>query len=524
MAPPRLLLRTAIQEGESLKGYLMRLALLNGYRNLGWLLYAAGVHPATLDQGTAPLDGLAAMTGRDVCELEAIYWPASVIHRSRPSQHRLTHTTIPAWLLNVRHPRICPHCIREGRPPQRTWEIAWASCCPRHGIYLVNRCGRCTKPISWNRPWLHRCDCGFGLPALPASKASPAEIALSALLGERFASDPATGSYQALPAWFYTLPSSELPSFLLKLSALEIGSKAPQQLSSMCLDVDAAKSLTLWLADLLSKWPASIFTHLDQAMASLNEATKFQGQSVRIRDAVQGLLTADAPAETRKTLAAWIHTSRNQLWPHRKGWLSEQTSENPSYSAEKLRTSLDLGKQAFAYAISTITASTQSCAVSSNTLSPPQLQELEQLVAQWRSSLSEMEAAHKLGLPNRDIGSLVRAGLLTPESIPWDGYKFSKRFDGRQLDQLVSQILAMTTPASEPISPNLSDLATIRTQFGRRAFVGHLVVSILSGKLKCYRLPQGGPLGLSQIRLDIREIEAHLHLGLQHRAAKRPHT
>ena len=139
MAPPRLLLRSAILEGESLKGYLMRLALLNGYRHLSWLLRAANIQPTALDRGTASLDGLAAMTGIAVPELEAIYWPASIVHRHRPSQHRLANAAIPAWLLNVRHPRVCPPCIREGRPIQRAWEIAWKSCSPRHGNSLVNR-------------------------------------------------------------------------------------------------------------------------------------------------------------------------------------------------------------------------------------------------------------------------------------------------------------------------------------------------------------------------------------------------
>lgn len=521
MAVSRLLLRSAILEGESLKGYLMRLALLNGYRNLSWLLRATDVHPAALDRGTASLDGLARMAGRTVPELEAIYWPASVVHRHRASQHRVAHTTIPAWLLNVRHPRVCPRCIREGRPIQRVWEIAWTTCCPRHGNYLVSQCSRCNQPLSWDRPWLHRCHCGFGLPALPIRQAPPAEIALSALFGERFAAKPATGLCQTLPAWLNALPSAELPSFLLKLSALEINAKAPQQLSSMCRDVNAAKAITARLADLLSTWPASIFIHLDRAMATLSDADNLRGQAVRIREAVRGL-ARDAPIEVRKTLTAWMRTSCNQSWLQPQGAYSGLSPAESSIQAERLRASLDLGKQAFASAISIIKASPiQPSLVSSDALSPLQLQQLKELVARWRSALSETAAANKLGLSRRDVGSLVRAGLLTPESIPWDGHKFSKRFDERQLDQLVRRIFAMTTRVTTPSSLNLGDLKAIREQFGRRAFVGHLVLGILSGRLKCYRLAHEEPVELSQIRLDIHEVKAHLHLGLQNRTAKR---
>lgn len=523
MASPRLLLRSAIQEGESLKGYLMRLALLNGYRNLGWLLHSADVPPAALDRGTISLDGLAAMTGRDVCELEAIYWPASVIHRHRPSQHRLGHTTIPSWLLNVRRPRVCPRCIRESRPMQRAWEIAWTTSCPRHGNYLVSQCSRCRKPLSWNRPWLHRCDCGFGLPALPVRKAPPAEIALSALLGERFASDSTTTSCQALPAWLLALPSVGLPSLLLKLSALEIKAKAPQQLRSMCLDVGTAISVNTWLAELLSHWPGSITVHLDRAMAHLNAPENLRGQAIRIREAVRELLADDAPTEIRETLLAWIAASRERPWLQPGGVLSEvASSANPgAKQKEGLRASLGLGKHAFSYALSMIGASAPQPGQSmSHKLESEESRKLEQLVARWRASLSELEVADVLGLPRRDIGSLVRAGLLTPESIPWDGHKFSKRFDGGQLDQLVSRILAMALPASETASPDLGDLKATRERFGRHAFVGHLVASILAGKLRCYRLPQGGTEKLSRVRLDIHEVNAHLHPG---RSGRAPH-
>lgn len=525
MAPPRLLLRSAILEGESLKGYLMRLALLNGYRHLGWLLRAANVHPSALDRGTASLEGLAAMTGCAVPELEAIYWPASVVHRHRPSQHRLADATIPAWLLNVRHPRVCPPCIREGRPIQRAWEIAWTSCCPRHGNCLISRCSQCDKPLSWDRPWLHRCACGFRLPTLPVREAPPAEIALSALLGNRFVSGPITDTCQALPPWLLALPSTELPSLLLKLSTLEIDAKAPQQLSSMRRNVDTAKSVTTWLADLLSKWPGSITSHLDRAMAQPSTPESLRGQAIRVRETVRELLANDAPAEIRKTLQTWIAASREQPWLQPGGTLSELTSRaNPNAKrTESLRTSLGLGKQAFSYALSMIEASVvQPGRSTSHAQESEESAELEQLVARWRASLSELEVVDTLGLPRRDIGSLVRAGLLTPESIPWDGYKFSKRFDRRQLDQLVSRIFAMTTPATEPASPDLDDLMAIRTQFGRHAFVGHLVTGILSGRLKCYWLEHGGPAKLSQIRLNIHEVKAHLYPSLPDRAAIKP--
>ncbi len=513
MAPPRLLLRSAILEGESLKGYLMRLALLNGYRHLSWLLRAANIQPTALDRGTASLDGLAAMTGIAVPELEAIYWPASIVHRHRPSQHRLANAAIPAWLLNVRHPRVCPPCIREGRPIQRAWEIAWTSCCPRHGNYLVNRCSQCDKPLSWDRPWLHRCDCGFGLPALPVREAPPAEIALSALLGNRFVSGPITDTCQALPPWLLALPSTELPPLLLKLSTLEIDAKAPQQLSSMRRNVDTAKSVTTWLAGLLSKWPRSITSHLDWVMAQLSTPENFRGQAIRIRETLRELLANDSPAEMRETLQDWIAASREQPWLQPGGTLSELTRRANSLAKrnENLRTSLGLGKQAFSFALSMIeTSVVQPGRCSSHAHESEESAELEQLVARWRASLSELEVVEMLGLPRRDIGSLVRAGLLTPESIPWDGYKFSKRFDGRQLDQLVSRIFDMATPASQQTPPDLGNLTAIRKQFGRRAFMGHLVEGILSGRLKCYRVPHEAPAMLSHILLNRREVDAHL--------------
>lgn len=515
MAPPRFLLRSGLQEGESLKGYLTRLALLNGYRNFSWLLRAANLNTALFDRGSASLHGLAIMTGRSMPELEAIYWPASSLHRNRPGQHRLAHVTVPAWLLNLRHPRVCPRCIREGRPLQRTWDIAWITCCPRHGNYLVSQCSRCGKPLSWDRPWLHRCSCGFGLPALPVKKAPPSEIALSALFGERFAAEPITDSCQPLPAWLLSLPPAELLSFFLKLSALELDPKPPQQLSSMCLDVGTAISVTSRLAKLLATWPGSITTHLDRVMAYLDTSERSSGQALRIRETVRGLFAEDAPMEIRTALKDWIEASREQAWLQPGGLLSEQIHRTHPHAKEieSLRASLGLGKHAFSYALSMIRASVLEpghrtpLALESN-----ELEKLKELVVRWRSSLSELEVANALGLTRRDIGSLVRAGLLTPESIPKDGHKFSKRFDCETINRFVGEIFAMATPIADSSAPELNNLLQIREQFGRRAFIGQLLISILSGSLKCYCLQQkAGQKKLSQIRLKRHEVNAHLY-------------
>lgn len=83
---------------------------------------------------------------------------------------------------NTKYVRFCPHCLAEDPTWRAGWEILFHDVCPRHGVWLVDQCGSCGKPVKWNRDSLLRCQCGSDLRQEKASPAPENAKRLSGLL------------------------------------------------------------------------------------------------------------------------------------------------------------------------------------------------------------------------------------------------------------------------------------------------------------------------------------------------------
>ena len=123
-----LLVRPAARKDESLLGYKLRSAHLNGI-NPGWLV-ASGV--------------------------------ASSVPRGLGAAH---------W---------CPHCIAG---PDGYWRVQWQtmdSACFRHQCWLSERCPGCVRQMSWQRARFDRCACGYSLTGV---EVAPLSQEIKVLLG-----------------------------------------------------------------------------------------------------------------------------------------------------------------------------------------------------------------------------------------------------------------------------------------------------------------------------------------------------
>jgi hypothetical protein len=76
--------------------------------------------------------------------------------------------------------QVCPLCLAERSCVLEEWDLAPVTCCPTHGVYLLNACGRCGTELNWLRSSLLGCaKCGTDLRALDAAEASPEECVAS---------------------------------------------------------------------------------------------------------------------------------------------------------------------------------------------------------------------------------------------------------------------------------------------------------------------------------------------------------
>ena len=62
-------------------------------------------------------------------------------------------------LYRFRSPQVCISCIHQKGYISRNWEFGPIPVCIAHRTYLIDQCGHCKKPISWDRPAIDVCQC-----------------------------------------------------------------------------------------------------------------------------------------------------------------------------------------------------------------------------------------------------------------------------------------------------------------------------------------------------------------------------
>ncbi|TMO84433.1 TniQ family protein [Pseudoalteromonas spongiae] len=145
------------QLNESLTGYLLRLAYLNGFTGLSDFLWTIGMRPLKnrrmnhfTPQEIAHLEGpLSQVLGRSASnDMKREYKIPWEFDANRVFQHAL-----------VDFPRICPHCIAEQGSPALDWrwQCAFIPLCPTHNTPLINQCPHCEQLFDWNADLFECC-------------------------------------------------------------------------------------------------------------------------------------------------------------------------------------------------------------------------------------------------------------------------------------------------------------------------------------------------------------------------------
>ena len=79
--------------------------------------------------------------------------------------------------LNFTHrARLCPICVKRGKYAKAIWQLRCISACLEHDLILSERCPRCTRVISWDRPAMDICSCGAFLTAMSDTPNRPPGI------------------------------------------------------------------------------------------------------------------------------------------------------------------------------------------------------------------------------------------------------------------------------------------------------------------------------------------------------------
>lgn len=170
-------------EGESLPGFILRTAEINGYESPMKLLHYAGMDDNEARSARPPLDKLAPVFGKTAQELKAFRLDS--ISQSKGRHLQVMGHTIPSMFTKSKHAGVCLECVKENGYIDGYHELKYAMACPKHQVKTVSSCFACHKLLSWHRVGLTRCSCGADLTQAIPEKIT--DLAVLALLGVLYA-------------------------------------------------------------------------------------------------------------------------------------------------------------------------------------------------------------------------------------------------------------------------------------------------------------------------------------------------
>lgn len=146
-------------QDESLMGFVLRMSEVNHLNGIQWLriiLKKDRIFHLSMEQvpiiswifGT-PIEQLRNTSITFISEAHIRYW------------NFYSHFISKSYLIRHRTPQLCPKCIEENGFIKKIWDLSVVTCCPIHLVLLIEICEQCHKQITWNRPSVSHCSCGY---------------------------------------------------------------------------------------------------------------------------------------------------------------------------------------------------------------------------------------------------------------------------------------------------------------------------------------------------------------------------
>ncbi len=145
--------RFALGAREGLAGAVLRALNESGLPGITSAFEILGVKSASLKRLDQLLPDLAKLLEVPEHSLEATAFRAD----GRTWMRGFKEQRIRMTDLVFRRARICPECVAADGHTHALWSLAAYTDCHIHGRQLIDACPSCGTPITWMRPWLHKC-------------------------------------------------------------------------------------------------------------------------------------------------------------------------------------------------------------------------------------------------------------------------------------------------------------------------------------------------------------------------------
>lgn len=177
-----LLLSVDTYKGESLKSYLMRLSMVNGYESISWIYILSNISRRSTyflsprNNDLRILEELSRLSSSELWNLTFVNEFDDYLTENNYS--KLIYKTG----LSSKYSKVCPQCLEEEKYEKKLWDLSINLACHKHGTLLINKCCNCHKLISSTRSSIEHCTCGYALKDLPILQASNHIIEIAKLL------------------------------------------------------------------------------------------------------------------------------------------------------------------------------------------------------------------------------------------------------------------------------------------------------------------------------------------------------
>lgn len=169
------------RHGEGARGYIRRLAAENGYLRFKPFCSAISI---SASMGALSPDRLwarlAVQTGLDVGTFDRIRWLMDPLDRNALT--RALGSTFSRTFLHSTTLRLCPRCLEEDLYLRELWSLSYYVACPRHQIFLLDRCPSCDTALDpeLGGPWT--CCCSREYRGFEHRTAPPAAVKAAAMM------------------------------------------------------------------------------------------------------------------------------------------------------------------------------------------------------------------------------------------------------------------------------------------------------------------------------------------------------
>lgn len=423
----RLPVTPAPLEGESLRGYLLRLSSANGYASPFWLKELEPSLSRRTDE-SAVITALERLTGNP---------SVGYILQSLSGTHNLQSR------FKVSRPRICPMCVKERAYQAAVWEVIFACVCPLHKILLVDTCSKCGSRLSWNRLGVTRCSCGADLTAEDVVSVGKHLQYLNAKIWSAAGLEVYKFEHLGFPDKDLSeLSLEQLSQLYWFLSSygngkLHLNRSKPDSIAAAVKELEVVRPL-------LADWPSGLHRLLD---SQRDKAERFMGEGLQqafgkfYRD-LYGMLAFEKYSFIREAFEEYIRTRWVGIIDgkykritsdkaHNDSLCLEEASKQLGISRGRLRKFVNLG---VLKGFDTERPSGRHHTVISKG-------EVRRFSKKVRHLLNRKETRALLGVSEKQFQMLIEAGVIRPLARVGEGKLSQWIIDSRHIRKILKEIL-----------------------------------------------------------------------------------